>query len=139
MFRINALKTSIQQDYVDTPATTILSEPEVDSIPSLSPLFLHPTIASDSHCSAAAVQHHDLEEQDDSKLSVETTPHTDAVPYILRLMQKASVEIHFHRLAESWDGMSSELARCISLEKRLWAVSGLKRLTQHILGHGKFL
>lgn len=46
----------------------------------------------------------------------------------LRLMEIARSRIICQRLCEDWDGVEPELKRYIDFEKRLWALTALKRV-----------
>jgi hypothetical protein len=132
MFRPNMPAELEQHEPVETPITAVSTGPELDSPSSLS-LRRHSKTESESACLPGSVAQRHPVRQGDPKWSAEIRPREHGVPPTLRLMEIASNEIHCQRLSESWDGLSSDMAKLINFEKRLWARSGLKRLDRLLL------
>jgi hypothetical protein len=126
-----------QHEPADTPVTAVSTGPELDSLSSLS-LHRQSKTESESACLPGSVARRHPVRQGDPTWSAEIRPLEDDIPPRLRLMEIASNEIHYQRLSESWDGLSFDMAKLINFEKRLWALSGLKRL-DHVLRKGERL
>lgn len=126
-----------QHEPADTPVTAVSTGPELDTLSSLS-LHRQTKAESESACLPGSVAHRHAVRQGDPTWSAEIRPLEDDIPLRLRLMEMASNQIHYQRLSESWDGLSFDVAKLINFEKRLWALSGLKRLN-HLLRKGESL